>query len=305
MSGASNIPRVDSAQSFDTNSELTISSPIMDPTPPPPQVDPPSFSGYVQNPANVAAVAPPPPPQQQTMPPSSCIPPEDHYDVPVLPPQHVSVSPSQVSLVSNGSHNSSESNTSSTRSASPQSTRNSLPALHHHGYSGGHHQQPTSTVQPPQPAAQQPLYQSPMHSYPNTSSSSSQYNHQRYPSAGGNGGHVHSNDLSFVNRADMTPAAMKYVPATLPRPRKDSNSKPTAPKPVRTLQQSASIQHEPTGYGQHGGGPPRLMRQSSLPEQDNTSDGEDDENLSAFALALKQKKLRKTINMKDRSNPNV
>lgn len=283
-SSSSNIPRVDSAQSFDTTSELTISSPIMDPTPPPLQ-DPPNFTGYAQN----ASIAPPPPPpnqQPQTTPPlSSYSPPEDHYDVPVLPPTHVSVSPSQVSLVSNGSHNSSESNTSSTRSASPQSTRNTVP-VHHHGY---HHQTPPSV----HPQQQQPIYQSPVHNYPS---------HQYYPS----GGNLPCNDLSFVNRADMTPSAMKYVPATLPRPRKDTNPKPTAPKPVRTLKQSASVQQDSSvGYKhspQHGG--PRLIRQSSLPEQDNISDGED-ENLSAFALALKQKKLRKTVQVKDRSNPNV
>ena len=253
---------MDSAHSFESvHSDINISSPIMPPTPP--LQETPSLGGYAQNPV---LPNPPPPSTQSYNPPVH----EDYYDVPVLAP-YVSVSPSQVSLVSNGSHNSSESTTSSTRSASPQLSRSGIPPHHPYPLTNGTHPQMT-------PYTHQSHYQSPAHQFTHT-----------------------SNDLPFVNRMDMTPSAMKYVPATLPRPRKDT-PKPVPPKPRKVMSQDVP------SYGQNQNSPQRyqkpFVRQSSLPEQD-PNDEEDDDNLSAFALALKQKKLRKTVRVSDRSVPRV
>ena len=276
----STVPRVDSVQSFDSGkSDINISGPIMPPTPPP--QEPPSLAGYAQTPTSSQL----PPASSQSHPAVQ----EDYYDVPV-PAPYVSVSPSQVSLVSNGSHYSSESTTSSTRSASPQLTRSTLP---HQAY------QP-----PPTNGMQQP--------HPQMTPYTSQPSGHIYQSP------VHQNDLPFVNRSDMTPSAMKYIPATLPRPRKDTNPRPVPPKPHKAVAQN---QYQQPGYLQTQNQQPgnhqtqfyspqhyqkpsgRLVKQSSLPEHDKDSD--DDENLSSFALALKQKKLRKTVHVSDRSVPKV
>ena len=270
---ATNVSRTESIQSFDINGGLQISSPIMPPTPPP-QQEPPSLAGYTQqHPSNPLTN-------------NNCPPLEDHYDVPAVPSSYVSVSPSQISLVSNGSHYSSESTVSSTRSASPQMTRTTVPP--NQGY---YHQPPPTNGTHPLPPSTQPLYQSPVHNY---------------------------NDLPFVNRSDMTPSAMKYIPATLPRPRKDTNPKPTAPKPIKSQtqlynphtqqyphqtqqyrQQASQDSNSPQHYQQPSS---RLTKQCSLPEKDPSSD---EDSMSSFALALKQKKLRKTVRVSDRSTPRV
>ena len=253
----------------------------MPPTPPP--QEPPTLANCTQqHPSNPHSNYPPPsnphtnyPHQHANYPPI-----EDHYDIPAVSSSYASVSPSQVSLVSNGSHYSSESTVSSTRSASPQMTRTTVPP------NQGFHQLPPTSGTHPLPSTQ-PLYQSPVHHY--------------------------HNDLPFVNRSDMTPSAMKYIPATLPRPRKDTNPKPTAPKPNRNMSLTQQYPHQtqqhhyrtsqdnsPQHYQQSAGN--RLIKQSSLPEQDQS---DDDENMSAFALALKQKKLRKTVHVSDKSIPRI
>ena len=79
----------------------------------------------------------------------------------------------------------------------------------------------------------------------------------------------------MLGLAAMTPAAMKYVPATLPRPRKDT------PKPVPPRPRKAMSQDVPNYGGQtpssHYQKP--MVRQSSLPEQDPDEEGDENLNL--------------------------
>lgn len=195
--------------------------------------------------------------------------PEEMYDVPVTS-AYVSVSPSQVSLVSNGSHHSADSTHSSTRSASPP---------YAHQYHGHHYPSNESHTQVPRHLST---------------------GHYQQPSSLITQQEVMSRSRPFVdverpnqfNRSQTEPESSRYIPATLPRPRKGSNPPGTHPKPTRHSGSTRQLPTPPT--------PP-----TAFTVDDDNGGGDDTNDTSAFAQALRQQRLRKARSVSDRSAPKV
>ncbi|XP_019849524.1 PREDICTED: metastasis suppressor protein 1-like isoform X1 [Amphimedon queenslandica] len=263
--------------------EMNISAPVH--TLGPTLAQPPTHTNEYHQPVN-QTVPPPPPPHA---PPSvattmyNATPthssyhanqprplPEDHYDVPVAS-AHVSVSPSQVvntvSLVSSSSHFSAESNNSSTRSASP-------PYSHLHP-----HLAPPNTDHTHPPLASY-YTQAPMttpHVAPPTD-----YRMRTIET-----------DLERPNQFNRNPPPIEssnYIPATLPRPRKGTfPCPPTHPKPTRTYSGSQSS----------------ATPLAPPPVPPTSNDDDDESGMSAFAIALRNKQLKRAATVSDRSAPKV
>ena len=271
--------RSESNPSLEAPPEMSISGPIN------------SHGPTMMTPMEPPSLGPPPPPPSHPPPPSSELPsrhpsqsagqslpstqsgmprpplPEEMYDVPVTS-AYVSVSPSQVSLVSTGSHHSADSTHSSTRSASPP---------YAHQYHGHHYPSMESHVQVPRHLST---------------------GHYQQPSSLTTQQEVMNRSRPFVdverpnqfNRPQTEPESSRYIPATLPRPRKGSNPPTTQPKPTRISGSRQFPTQTPT--------PPTPF----TVDDDNDDDTND---TSSFAQALRQQRLRKAQSVSDRSAPKV
>lgn len=262
----------ESNPSLEVPNEMSISGPInnhgptmMTPVEPPSLGHPPPPPSYPPPPSSELPSHVPPFSMGQSLPPTqsgmSRPPlPEEMYDVPVTS-AYVSVSPSQVSLVSNSSHHSADSTHSSTRSASP-------PYAHQYH---GHHYPST-----------EPHIQAPRHL---------STGHYQQPSSLTMQQEVMNRSRPFVdierpnqfNKPQIEPESSRYIPATLPRPRKGSNPPGIQPKPTRN---SGSKPLPPTPF--------------TVDDEDDDTNGS-----SAFAQALRQQRLRKAQSVSDRSAPKV
>ena len=239
----------------------------------------------------------PPPPAPPTIPPPNHPGiyrqplPEELYDVPISS-AYVSVSPSQVSLVSNSSHHSADSTHSSNRSASPpythmapsQSSRPQFPL-------------PSSIdMRPPcpLPPSNDPYstYQQPNPFVNHINQSSSPFTVQQ--ELLNKTRRAYETDIvspTHFRTTNNTMESSRYIPATLPRPPK----KPVATPPVKQKPKARS--NSSSQYRNH-----------SVPPPDNTSvDVEDDDTNSSspFAQALRQKQLRRAATVSDRSAPKL
>lgn len=179
-------------------------------------------------------------------------------------------------MVSNSSHQSADSNQSSTRSASPPYSHLAPTNLHPH---------------PPPPIDHTHPYQSGSAYFsqaPMTGTVPYQHDPHRMRA-------TIETDLERPNQFRSINSQVEsahYIPATLPRPRKGTNpSPPTHPKPARNS--GSHVQSFPSQPPPPAHPPP--------PQADDN----DDENMSAFAQALRKKQLKRTGTVSDRSAPKV
>lgn len=274
------------------------------------QSEAPPLGNHLQSPPEVGVpqlqAVPPPPP---TAPPPLASTgnyrqplPEEVYDVPVCS-AYVSVSPSQVSLVSNGSHHSSDSTHSSTRSASPPyshlAPQSQLPRPQQSTPPSQYPSQSTDSRPryPTPPGDQRPQYPAP----PTDPYSTYQQPHPVNPLISfqqellSKQRQSYETDLEYPNQfkaLNSNIESSRYIPATLPRPpKKPAMVPPVKQKPVRS---TSSVHQQMSSPAHSMGVAPQLAE-----------DDEDDSNNSAFAQALRQKQLRRAATVNDRSAPKV